>query len=155
MTVILWILQLIVAIIVLIYLVLMLIRVIGNNRKWKVLEPLLVENIEKSLGQKIVFKTLENVETDVREASLLWLSFTAEYVIFIARDELLKGESDEVFIAKKRDTSIMRVGRYKAEFEVKNKDTSEVAKLILIARRSRYELLTQYIPEKRGNASRW
>lgn len=155
MTVILWILQLIVAIIVLIYLVLMLIRVIGNNRKWKVLEPLLVENIEKSLGQKIVFKTLENVETDVREASLLWLAFTAEYVIFIARDELLKGESDEVFIAKKRDTSIMRVGRYKAEFEVKNKDTSEVAKLILIARRSRYELLTQYIPEKRGNASRW
>lgn len=155
MTVILWILQLIVAIIVLIYLVLMLIRVIGNNRKWKVLEPLLVENIEKSLGQKIVFKTLENVETDVRKASLLWLAFTAEYVIFIARDELLKGESDEVFIAKKRDTSIMRVGRYKAEFEVKNKDTSEVAKLILIARRSRYELLTQYIPEKRGNASRW
>lgn len=159
MTVILWILQLIVAIIVLIYLVLMLIRVIGNNRKWKVLEPLLVENIEKSLGQKIVFKTLENaipsLETDVREASLLWLAFTAEYVIFIARDELLKGESDEVFIAKKRDTSIMRVGRYKAEFEVKNKDTSEVAKLILIARRSRYELLTQYIPEKRGNASRW
>lgn len=159
MTAIAFILQIICAVIVLIYLVLMLIRVIGNNRKWKVLEPLLVESIEKSLGQKIVFKTLQNVlpspEADAREASLLWLAFTAEYVIFIARDEITEGRGDEVFMARKRDTSIMRVGRYKAEFEVKNKDASEVAKLILMVRRSRYELLAQYIPEKRGNVSRW
>lgn len=159
MTAIAFILQAIIVVIVLIFAVFMLVRAIGNNRKLKVLEPLLMESIEKSLGQKIVFKTLQNalpsLEADAREASLLWLAFTAEYVIFIARDELLKGESDEVFIAKKRDTSIMRVGRYKAEFEVKNKDTSEVSKLILMTNRSRYELLAQYIPEKRGNTSRW
>lgn len=159
MTVIFWILKIIVAIIVLVYLVLMLIRALGNNRKWKVLEPLLMESIEKSLGQKIVFKTLQNAlptpEADAREASLLWLAFTAEYVIFIARDELLEGGGDNVFMARKRDTSIMRVGKYKAKLEVKNKDTSEVAKLILMANRSRYELLTQYIPENRGNGSRF
>lgn len=159
MTVILWILRLIVAIIVVIYLVLMLIRIFGNNRKWKVLEPLLVEGIEKSLGQKIVFKTLQNalpsLEADAREAFLLWLAFTAEYVVFVVRDEVVEGRGDDVFIARKRDTSIRRVGKYKAEFEVKNKDTSEVSHIILMTNRSRYELLAQYIPEKRGNASRW
>ena len=159
MTVILWILQIIVAIIVLVYLVLMLIRTLGNNRKWKVLEPLLVENIEKSLGQRIVFKTQENVlsspEADAREASLLWLAFTAEYVIFIARDQLLEGGENNLFMASKRDTSIMRVGRYKAKLEIKNEESPEVVELILMVRRSRYELLTQYIPEKRGNGGRW
>lgn len=158
MTAIAWILQIIIAIIVLIYLVFMLIRALGNNRKWKVQEPLLVGSIEKSLGQKIVFKTLQNalpsLEADHRETFWLWLAFTAEYVVFVVRDELIEGEVDEVCIARKRDTSIMRVNKYNAEFEVRNEDTPEVAKLILVATRSRYELLAQYIPEKRGNGSR-
>lgn len=158
MTAIAFVLQIIVAVIVIIYLVIRLIQVFGNNRKWKVLEPLLVEGIEKSLGQKIVFKTLQNAlpsaDADARETFWLWLAFTAEYVVFVIRDEITEGRGDDVFMARKRDTSIMRVGRYKAEFEVKNKDTSEVSRLILMANCSRYELLAQYIPEKRGNASR-
>lgn len=159
MTAIAFILQAIIAVILLIFVVFMLIRAFGNNRKWKVLEPALMEGIEKSLGQKIVFKTLQNAlpsaDADARETFWLWLAFTAEYVVFVIRDEITEGRGDDVFIARKRDTSIMRIDRYKAEFEVKNKDTSEVSKLILMVNRSRYELLTQYIPEKRGNASRW
>ncbi len=159
MTAIAFILQAIIALILIIYLVLRLIQAFGNNRKWKVLEPALMEGIEKSLGQKIVFKTLQNAlpspEADARQASLLWLAFTAEYVVFVIRDEITEGRGDDVFMARKRDTSIMRIDRYKAEFEVKNKDTSEVSKLILMVNRSRYELLTQYIPEKRGNVSRF
>lgn len=159
MTVLMFILKVILTIIALVYLVLMLIRTFGNNRKWKVMEPKLVESIEKSLGQKIVFKTLQNAlpspEADHREAFWLWLAFTAEYVVFAIRDELVEGRGDDVFIARKRDTSIMRVNKYHAEFEVKNKDTSEVSKLILLVNRSRYELLAQYIPERRGNVSRF
>lgn len=158
MTVLMFILKVILTIIALVYLVLMLIRTFGNNRKWKVMEPKLVESIEKSLGQKIVFKTQQNAlpspEADHREAFWLWLAFTAEYVVFAIRDELVEGRGDDVFIARKRDTSIMRVKKHYAEFEVKNKDTSEVSKLILLVNRSRYELLSQYIPERRGNVSR-
>lgn len=153
------ILKAILAIILLIYLVLRLLGAIGNNKKWKVLEPLLVESIEKSLGQKIVFKTLQNAlpsqETDHRQTFLLWLAFTAEYVVFVVRDELIEGKGDDVFMVKKRNTSITRVNKYYAEFETKNEDTSEAGKLILVVNRSRYELLTQYIPEKRGNRSRF
>lgn len=159
MTVLMFILKVVLTIIALVYLVLMLIRTFGNNRKWKVMEPKLVESIEKSLGQKIVFKTQQNalpsLDADHREAFWLWLAFTAEYVVFAIRDELVEGRGDDVFIARKRDTSIMRVKKYYAEFEVKNKDTSEVSKLILLVNRSRYELLAQYIPEKRGNVSRF
>ena len=159
MTVLMFILKVILTIIALVFLVLMLIRTFGNNRKWKLMEPKLVESIEKSLGQKIVFKTLQNAlpspEADHREAFWLWLAFSAEYVVFAIRDELVEGRGDDVFIARKRDTSIMRVNKYYAEFEVKNKDTSEVSKLILLVNRSRYELLSQYIPEKRGNVSRF
>ena len=131
MTAIAFILQAIIALILIIYLVLRLIQAFGNNRKWKVLEPALMEGIEKSLGQKIVFKTLQNAlpspEADARQASLLWLAFTAEYVVFVIRDEITEGRGDDVFMARKRDTSIMRIDRYKAEFEVKNTDTSEVS----------------------------
>lgn len=159
MTVIVGILNAIIAVILLIYFVLMLTRAIGNNRKWKILEPLLVESIEKSLGQKIVFKTLQNAlpspDADARQTFWLWLAFTAEYVVFVIRDEVIEGKGDEVFIVRKKDSSIRRLNKYNVEFEVKNKDTSEVSNLILIAKRSRYELLAQYIPEKRGNESRF
>lgn len=159
MTLIVVILNTILAIILLIYLVLRLLGAIGNNKKWKAMEPLLVEGIEKSLGQKIVFKTLQNAlpspEADHRETFWLWLAFTAEYVVFAVRDELVEGRGDEVFIVKKRNTSITRVNKYHAEFETKNDETSEVGKLILVVNRSRYELLAQYIPEKRGNRSRF
>lgn len=159
MTLIVVILNAILAIILLIYLILRLLGAIGNNRKWKVMEPMLVESIEKSLGQKIVFKTLQNAlpspDADHRQTFWLWLAFSAEYVVFAVRDELVEGRGDDVFIARKRDTSIMRVNKYHAEFKIKNKDTSEVSKLFLLVNRSRYELLAQYIPERRGNVSRF
>lgn len=159
MTLIVVILNFILALILLVYLVLKLLGAIGNNRKWKVMEPLLIEGIEKSLGQKIVFKTLQNAlpspEADHRQAFWLWLAFTAEYVVFAVRDELVEGRGDDVFMVKKRNTSITRVNKYHAEFETKNEDTSETGKIILMVNRSRYELLTQYIPEKRGNRTRF
>lgn len=159
MIVLMFILKVILTIIALVLLVLMLIRTFGNNRKWKVMEPKLVESIEKSLGQKIVFKTLQNAlpspEADHREAFWLWLAFTAEYVVFAVRDELVEGRGDDVFIVKKRNASITRVKKHYAEFETKNEETSEVSKLTLLVNRSRYELLAQYIPERRGNVSRF
>lgn len=159
MTLIVVILNFILALILLVYLVLRLSADIGNNKKWKVLEPLLVEGIEKSLGQKVVFKTLQNAlpeaGADHRQTFWFWLAFTAEYVVFAVRNELLEGKGDDVFMVKKRNTSITRVNKYHAEFETKNEDTSETGKIILVVNRSRYELLAQYIPEKRGNSTRF
>lgn len=152
------ILQLIVAIVILVVAVNMMIRMIRNNRRWKAMEPAVIEQIEKSVGQKILFKTLQRAlpssASNPQSAIWLWIACTADNVIFLVRDEFAEEGEGNAIVSFKQDASLLRLSKTITQLEVKIKDTSEVVQLFLLLNSSRYEALTRYISVKRNSGSR-
>lgn len=138
--------------------VLMLVRESKNHKKWKELEPQLINDIEKMVKQKIVFKTMQNASYSMEfrggEGFWLWMAFTADYAIFVRRDEIAENGEGHLFVSRRKDVSMVCLQKHYVELEVKNKDTSEVQKLILCMGESYYAELSRFIPAKSGSRSR-
>lgn len=158
MNAILMILQLIFAIILLIVAVRMMIRMIRNNRRWKVMEPVVIEQIEKSVGQKILFKTLQRAlpssASNPQAAIWLWIACTADNVIFLVRDDFTEEGEGNAVVSFKQDASLLRLNKTLTQLEMKIKDSSEVIQLFLLLNTSHYEALARYIPVKRNSGNR-
>lgn len=153
------ILTLIFAIIALIVVTFVIIRAIGNNKKWKEIEPQLIKDIEIFVGQKILWKTMQNASHSMEfgkgKGFWLWMAFSADYAAFVLRDEVAEnGGEGHIFIARRKDTSIMRLDKHYAELAFKNRDTPEVFKFIILVVESQYEPLTRFIPVKHGDRGR-
>lgn len=146
-------------IIALIVVAFVIIRAIGNNKKWKKIEPQLIKDIEISVGQKILFKTMQNASHSMEfgngKGFWLWMAFSTDYAAFVLRDEIAEnGGEGHIFIARGKDTSIMRLDKHYAELAFKNRDTPEVFKLTILVVESQYKQLTRFIPVKHGDRGR-
>lgn len=140
------------ALIALVAVLLAIIRAIGNNKRWKEIEPHMIKGVENLVGQPVLFKTMQNANhsTDFRNGKdfWLWMAFTKDYAAFVRRDEVAeKGEGD-ILISRRKDTSIKPLEKYYAEIEVRNRDTAKTGKFILLINKSHYEALTQFISVK-------
>lgn len=125
------------------------IRAIGNNKRWKALEPEFIRDIEKSVGQKIVCKTMLNANdsTDFSNAKgfWLWVAFTSDYIVFALRDSIARNGEGYAYISKRTDVSMKRLEKKFAEVEFKDAKSSERLKFVVFVRPCDYELLNRFI----------
>lgn len=138
------------AIIALVTVTFVLIRAVKNNKKWKEFEPQLIKDIERSLGQKILFKTMQNASHSMEfrngNGFWLWMAFTTDYATFVLRDEIAENEGNgHIFISSRKEASITRIEKHYAELNIKNRETSEKLKFIILINESGYEALTRFL----------
>lgn len=124
-------------------------RAIRNKKKWNEGEPRLIEDIEKSTGQKVVFKIMLNASRsmDFRHGNgfWLWMAFLTDCIAFALRDEIAGNGEGSIFIVKRKDTSIRRLEKHYVELEVKSEDASDVLKFVVFVNESEYEALTRFV----------
>ena len=136
-------------IIALVSIAFVIIRAIGNNKRWKVLEPELTGDIEKSLGQKIVWKTMLNASesTDFGNGKgfWLWMAFTSDYTVFAIRDAIARKGEGFLYISRRPDVSMKRLKKKFAEIEFKDTKSSERFKFVVCASPRDFESLNRFI----------
>lgn len=125
------------------------IRTIGNNKRWKVLEPELIGDIEKSVGQKISYKTMLNASESMdfgnAKGFWLWMAFTSDYTVFALRDSIARNGEGFLYISKRTDVSMKRLKKKFAEIEFKDTKSSERFKFVVCAGPCVFELLNRFI----------
>lgn len=125
------------------------IRAIGNNKRWNVLEPELIGDIEKSLGQKIAYKTMlnasESMDFSNAKGFWLWMAFTSDYVVFALRDSIARNGEGFLYISRRTDVSMKRLKKKFAEIEFKDTKSSERFKFVVCASPRVFELLNRFI----------
>ena len=125
------------------------IRAIGNNKRWNVLEPELIGDIEKSLGQKIAYKTMlnasESMDFSNAKGFWLWMAFTSDYAVFALRDSIARNGEGFLYISRRTDVSMKRLKKKFAEIEFKDTKSSERFKFVVCASPRVFELLNRFI----------
>lgn len=124
-------------------------RAIGNNRRWKGLEPELVADLEKRLGQKIVCTTMLNASDGpdfARERIFwLWLAFTSDRVAFAARDALARNGEGEIYVSNRSDATLERLDRHFAQLSFTEAETGRQAVFTVCVRPHDFDLLGRFI----------
>lgn len=146
-----FILFIILSVIVLITIYFMFVRAARNLKKWKAMEPSFVKEIEKKMGQKIIYSTVQNasLSTDFRNGNefWLWIACTADHAILALRDEIIESDKEvNLIIARRKDVTVSRLEKYFAIIEVRGVKP-ETLKFTIIVRKD-YNTLTSYIREK-------
>lgn len=144
------------SILALITVALVICRSLRYNKRWKTMEPELIRDIEKSLGQKIECTTMLNANdsTDFSNAKgfWLWMAFTSDYIAFALRDALARQGGGEIYVSRRSDASMKRLEKKFTELEFTDAKSSERWKFIVCARPCDEELLKQFIPVRPTDA---
>lgn len=147
-----FILAVVFAILALISITLVVIPAVGNNKRWKVMEPELIRDIQKSLGQKILSTILLNASesTDFSHGKgfWLWMAFTSDHIAFAHRDALTRQGEGEIYFSRRTDASLKRLEKSYTELAFKDAKTAQQWKLVVCVRPCDQELLERFIPAR-------
>lgn len=146
-----FILFIILSIIILITIYFIFVRAAGNLKRWKAMEPSFIKEVEKKIGQKIIYTSVQNASysTDFRNGNefWLWIACTADYTVMALRDEIIESDKEvNLIIARRKDVTVARLEKYFATIEVRG-IKPETLKFTIIVRKD-YTALTSYIRGK-------
>ncbi len=145
-----FILAILFSVLALIGITLTVIRTIGTNKRWKVVEPELIRDLENSLGQKILCTAVLNAShsTDFSHGNgfWLWMAFTSDRIAFAMRDVLARRGKGEIYLSRRCDASMKYLEKKFAELEFKDTNSSERVGFVVMLRSCDGELLKRFIP---------
>ena len=151
-----FILFIILSIITLITIYFIFVRAARNLKRWKAMEPSFIKEVEKKMGQKIIYTSVQNASysTDFRNGNEFWLwialfrsACTADYTVMALRDEIIESDKEvNLIIARRKDVTVARLEKYFATIEVRG-IKPETLKFTIIVRKD-YTTLTSYIRSK-------
>lgn len=133
-------------------------RARGSHKRWKAMEPQLIRDIEKSLGQKIecTLQLNANDSQDFTRGEIfwLWLAFTREYACFALRDSLARTGEGCIGLARRSDSTVRRLDKRFTEIEFREHTSGERMKYFVMVRSRDLEVLERYLPSANARRTR-
>lgn len=135
-----------------------LVRDRGSHKKWRAMEPQLIRDIEKSLGQKIECTAMLNAgdSPDFTQGRVfwLWIAFTQEYACFTLRDSLARTGEGSIGISCRSDYTLRQLKKRFAEIEFRDSKSGERIKFFAAVRLRDLELLERHLPPANARHTR-
>lgn len=118
------------------------------------MEPEIMKDIQEAIGQEIVHTMTLNAgeTTDFTNGKgfLLWIAFTADYIVFTNKDFMAHNGNGELYYSRRTATSMKRLKKKFMELEFTNEKSAEKSKLTVFVSPSDIEILGAFIPNKKA-----